>query len=437
MVKSAEKVVVARLTLSDWQALWQASEDANDDGFDHNLRHPATTKVKRVSLICAGNSLVALGLAQTKWMSTKLDTLVRFSSVRELHSPLSLDELTSGIAATLRHYAEAAFSSGGVLPPTSGSEVLAVLKRLRPEAEGILHTLFGAQPKSEFAASPHSRQLLLEQRDALTLGLEAAGLDSRAIVEHWQPSGDAPFLLGLPDTWTSEAALIRHDFSHFDEWANIGGTTHDVVEFVDPHDVHRKVTVIYADKEPLEEQLGTDLVYFRRDSPGYVAVQYKRLKREPTQGEPLKAVYRPDKQLTEEILRMRKIQLQTSTSSFETWRLSPDPFYVKLCDEHLLRADGKRLVPGMYFPLGLFEMLLESPKILGPGGGKAIAWNNAERYLSNGQFLELLKHGWIGSVGATTEVITKVIRESMDRQRSVTLVIDDTDQQKAKPIRRS
>lgn len=437
MVNSADKIIAVGFTKADWELLWQLSEEANQDHFNHNLRTPPTTRVKRVALMCAGDTMVALGLAQSQWMTSKLDTRVRFSSVRELDTPLGLDELYATLPAKLRHYAEGAFGSSGVLPPTSGDAVLAAPRRLRPEADAILQILFDARSSSELATTAHRRQLLLEQRDALALGLEAAGLDSKAALKKWEdPSGDAPFMLGLSESATSEAALIRHDLNHLDEWTNLGGAIHDVIEFRDPRDDHRKVTVIYADKEPLEEQLGTDLVYYRHNNPGYVAVQYKRLKSEPTKGDPLKSVYRPDDQMKEEIERMRKVSTPGNALKIENWRLSPEPFYVKLCDGLMSRPENNRLVPGMYFPLGLFEMLLESPQILGPNGGKAIGWHNAERYLSNGEFVELLKHGWIGSVGPATDVITNVVRSSLERKRSVTLVIDQTDPARAKKLRR-
>lgn len=437
MVNSADRLVVLRLVRQDWEDLWALTEEANADSFTHNLRNPATTPVRRVALICADDALVALGFAQKIQKSTKIHTKVLFTFVQELETPLDIAQFVSELPSKSRVGAGPILGSGGVLPPVAGQSALDTLRRLRPESSGILQRLFEAQAPEKVAMTPHRQQLLAEQRDALALGLEVAGINSRAAFKHWQvPTGDAPFLAGLPDSSTSEASLIRHDSTLLDGWTNIGGTVHDILEIQDPEDEHRKVTVIYADKEPLERLLGTDLVYYRHNNPGFVAVQYKRMRREATQDDPNKAVYRPDDQLIEEIDRMRKIDTQANSPALDSWRLSTEPFYVKLCDGLMRRAENNKLVTGMYFPLSLFEILLESSNIVGPRGGKAIGYHNAERYLSNGEFIELLKHGWIGSVGDTTDEITKVVNAALDRSRSVTLVIDETDTSKARKLPR-
>lgn len=437
MVASADRVIVVRFKGRDWQELWDLTEAANQDYFSHNLRNPPTTPVKRVALLCSKSHVVALGLAQTQYKSTRLDTKVSFSSVREFEMPLEINQLVAAVPKRSRLIADDAMASDSVLPPVAGKAVLDALRSLRPEAAHILQLLSSLQTSEPLATSSHRQQLLAEQRDALALGLEVAGLDSRAALKYWElPGGDAPFMAGLSDPTTSEAALIRHDSTHLDDWTNIDGRIQDVIEFYDPDDPYRRVTAIYADKEPLEQQLGTDLVYYRHNNPGYVAVQYKRMKREPTESDPTKAVYRPDSQLDEEIERMRRIQAQPGSVEIEDWRLSTEPFYIKLCDGLMSRPQNNRLVMGMYFPLGLFEILLESPQVLGPKGGKAIGWHNAGRYLSNGEFVELLKHGWIGSAGATTAGIAAIVNASLARKRSVTVIIDETEPSKAKKIQR-
>ena len=84
-----------------------------------------------------------------------------------------------------------------------------------------------------------------------------------------------PFLSGLGRRRVSEAATIRHDATAFDEWLPEQATHFDMATFRDPEDPARKVTVFYADKEALERQTGTDLVYYRHHRPGFILVQYK------------------------------------------------------------------------------------------------------------------------------------------------------------------
>ena len=80
----------------------------------------------------------------------------------------------------------------------------------------------------------------------------------------------------------------------------------------------------------------------------------------------------------------------------------------------------------MYFPLPLFELILESPEARGPLGGTALGWHNAQRYLTNTDFVRLVQGGWIGSQGAQTAEITQAINASIGIGRGVVAVRDDT-----------
>lgn len=145
-------------------------------------------------------------------------------------------------------------------------------------------------------------------------------------------------------------------------------------------------------------------------------------------------LYRPDSQLTEEIRRMRQISVSGTSQGVDQWRVSHEPFYVKLCEDLMERSEGGKLTKGMYFPLGLFEEILESPKILGPRGGKGIGWHNAQRWLSNTGFIELLREGWIGSAGKVTVEVTELVQSALEGDRGVILARDDS--QGPKPKRR-
>ena len=224
----------------------------------------------------------------------------------------------------------------------------------------------------------------------------------------------------------SEAAIIRHDHHAFEDWPGANGRIHDVVEFVDPMDSNRRVTAIYADKEGIERVTGTDLVYYRHHEPGFVLVQYKRMEHNPSAPNGQGWGYRPDRQLDIEIERMRRIAVAGGAADISAFRLSPEPFYLKLVPWTLDRPEGNRLAKGMYFPLGLFELLLTSPDILGPMKGKRIGWHNARRHLTNTEFVGLLRQGWIGSTGDTTATIADLLEEILANDRGAVVVRNET-----------
>ena len=176
------------------------------------------------------------------------------------------------------------------------------------------------------------QQAIEEQRDAVALGLEIAGLNSRQLVPSAEVQTEAaPFLKAVPAdaTGTSEASIIRTDARIFADWIPNDAAIHDVITFRDPRDPRRQVTVLYADKERAERVLGTDLVYYRTERPGYVVVQYKRMRHHPRD---LKAKwrFRPDGQMEEEIRRMRSLAVPPVAADADQWRLISDPFFFKL-----------------------------------------------------------------------------------------------------------
>lgn len=201
--------------------------------------------------------------------------------------------------------------------------------------------------------------------------------------------------------------------------------------YTDPTDSARKVTILYADKEALERLTGTDLIYYREDNPCFVLVQYKRMKRESSND-----VYRPDAQLTEEISRMKALGLeQGEFTTLDEWRISTEPFYIKLVDPDVSRPEGNRLSRGIYFPVSMFELLTSDDRSKGPGGAVAIGRHNAARYFSNGEFLTMMKQAWIGTSGNATSQLSSLIQGALDNGKGVVIVVDKTDTARARPIR--
>ena len=426
LVLSKDRTVVVHLNDEDWRQLAWRADDYGQNAFTINLRDPDfTTQVQRIAVIVVSGNIVALGLGRSIGRSGDLDTGVRFANIHVLQ-PAALAAIIEKMKLNPYSSIVTALETGGVLPPATGQKFFDALSELSPGSSKILEKIRALQHQRSGAMTDH-RRLLEEQRDAVALSLEVAGIDSRRALQSWEvPSDNAPFLSGLNVGGTSEASLIRHDATQFEDWLRVEGQIYDVVEFVDPNDANRKMTIAYADKEPLERVTGTDLIYYRHQNPGYVLVQYKRMKQRSGEGPPLEWLYRPDSQLTEEIRRMRQISVSGTSRGVDQWRLSQEPFYIKLCEDLMDRPEGRKLTKGMYFPLGLFEEILESPKILGPRGGKGIGWHNAQRWLSNTGFIELLREGWIGSFGDVTVHVTALVQRALEGDRGVILARDDS-----------
>lgn len=432
MTRSKDKTVIVVMPADDWTQALAIAEEYGRESLTLNVRFPSlTTVTERLVLVVGSGTVMALCLGRSLGRSGDLDTRVRYSNLFSLDVPVPVEELWDEVPdSRLRLKAQEYLSGGGVVPERTEDALMRGLIRLRPEVSSGLRRILAAR-KDQATVSTNRHRILAEQRDAVALALEIAGFDSRLIVPE-PTDADVPFLSGLDEGGTSEAAIIRHDATHFEGWALTDTPVHDVVTLHDPAQPRRTVTVVYTDKEPLEKLTGTDLIYYRNTNPGFVLVQYKRMERLPKENTLAEWGYRPDAQLEKDFERMREWRSEESISNPDEWRLSQEPFYFKLVENNMRRPEGNKLVKGMYFPRPLFELLQDSDRIKGPRGGKIIGWQNAERYLEKDEFVSLLQRGWIGSAGDVTQRLNSIVKHALDRKRGVFVVRDDTDPDVAK-----
>lgn len=429
---SSSRIVTMELQRGDWGQIAERRAEYERDHFSVTVRsgqgtNAPFTLTARVTLVFEDRRLLALGLGRRSGRAGDLESLVKVERLVELEDLLTSAEILAEIPTRIRSTVEERLNSTGVFGEVGGETTLEAIRSLRPGLVAAIDDLVSRAASRREPIGPRDVQYR-EQRDALALGLEIAGIDSNvAEPSDTRRSGNIPYLSALANrVESSEAALIRHDHARFDDWGRIDGEMYDVVEFYDPSNPAKRVSVLYADKEGPERVTGTDLIYFSSRTPGYVLVQYKRMERIDTQPEEAGWLYRPDGQLRLELERMKKLLRASSSSSIPEWRLNAGPFYIKLVQSSLARPNGNKLAPGMYFPLPLFEEILESPEVKGPRGGRAVGWHNAQRYLTNTDFLRLVQGGWIGSQGAQTAEITQAINTSIGIGRGVVAVRDDT-----------
>ena len=79
----------------------------------------------------------------------------------------------------------------------------------------------------------------------------------------------------------------------------------------------------------------------------------------------------------------------------------------------------------MYFPVGLWELLVRSPLVRGPRGGIAIGYESASRRFSNSEFTSLLSKGWLGTCGVDTDTISEILVESLGADHSIIAAVHD------------
>jgi hypothetical protein len=102
------------------------------------------------------------------------------------------------------------------------------------------------------------------------------------------------------------------------------------------------------------------------------------------------------------------------------FRLHETPFYFKICEPIIFDQLSFDLIKGMYFPITLWKILLDSESCKGPKGGIGISYDRARRWLNNSSFIKLVQSGWIGSTPVASDCINDIIHSLLDLDHSVT-----------------
>ena len=183
------------------------------------------------------------------------------------------------------------------------------------------------------------------------------------------------------------------------------------------------LTVVMANRLPLERQLGADLIYRNATYGSFVIVQYKAMEHETG----IAKFRLPNEQLEKELKRMEglwaKFQGCPPDASLEGFRLKENPFFLKLCPRIVFDPDDASLIKGMYLPLEYWRRFERDPGVKGSRDGRVVTFDNARRYLDNTAFAHLVASGWIGTTTPQTAVLDEVIREILKTGRTVTIAV--------------
>lgn len=233
------------------------------------------------------------------------------------------------------------------------------------------------------------------QNDALNLALKAFKLDFNAEAVELSVSDDGESeLTRLP---VYEDQVVNHGGQTVAGMDKIGSDITGRAVFKRGEEI---MEVFTANKLPLEEVFGVDLVYFHRTRQNIVMVQFKMLERE-AKGQ---WVYRPNEQMKEELERMDKFSEECSPGDHE-YRMCPGAFYMKFVKRNSA-LDAAHIVISLLH----YKMIVADPDCKGPKGGTQISYDTLDgRYLRDEGFISLIRSGYIGSYSGTTEHFAALI----------------------------
>ena len=119
------------------------------------------------------------------------------------------------------------------------------------------------------------------------------------------------------------------------------------------------------------------------------------------------------------LIRRNRAKSQGLTS----WRLNDEVFFWKFCEGTRLKDSDGALTHGITLSREHLEDFLSLPESRPGGKGPRIGYSNCHRYLTNTQFVELAREGWIGGGAKASVVIQKILKASQDGGRRAVLAV--------------
>ena len=273
-----------------------------------------------------------------------------------------------------------------VLPSELSTHLLRGLAEFKPN-HGSMRVV-----ANSLASSRGYRDMASLQHDAIQTALRAFGLSTD------EPATSLDLMSGQETTLARvnilEDAVVEHDARHVPGYILAGSDLTGHATFLRNSE---KLEVYTANRRPLEQAFGVDLIYLNLTRRNIVMLQYKMLERSETlDGKDW--IYRPEDRLESEIERMRRFQQENSPNTHE-YRLNPEVFYLKF-----VKRDDVSKNASITMPIDHFQRLRKDPTCRGPRGGFRISFNSlAGRYLRQNAFLNLIHSGYIGAHSETTE----------------------------------
>jgi hypothetical protein len=391
-----------------------------------DFKHSRTAPL--VCFVVNAGKLTHMGLGRRGVRAGTGLSRLNIDQAEKLANPLSVRKLLNRLPKRNAVSVRKRFRSGGLLTDKGLAAVVEVIRQIAPQASTLLERFSQTRTERIRRLSERARDNLAQQKEALLTALSIAGI-SRDPVQEWTPSDEAPvsFLDGLPSVRLREDPMVVHDLQNLPGFEVIKTYPYGAAVF-ESEATSERLTVILANRLPLEEQTGADLIYFNETYQSFVMVQYKAMEREVRRDGPAEAVYRlPNAQLKEEIDRMDAVLVSLKACSPNTeiggFRLTVNPFFLKLCPRLVFNPDDVGLVPGMYLPLDYWKLLENDPGIKGPKGGVRITYENAKRHFDNTSFTTVVSKAWVGTTPTQSQVLQDVIRTTLETGKALAIAI--------------
>lgn len=376
-----------------------------------------------------------------------LGVVARYGTVGAVDESITVDPLkpclsdipmngATGLLADFTQEERTAFDkataegAAGICGQSVWDAIERTLRARHPELAELLDWLTTLANPPEFNPEDAADRSWQEQKDCADCLVRIFGLPLLSLAAWQRPSSrDSPYVSGIvPQPY--EQAMIENDTRAtfraypliFEGWRE--AANRDIHVLRDAHG--RQLEIVNVNNTRVEGRTGTDMIYYYQPTQSFILVQYKRL-------DSKKDEFRADDQFYGQLGRLDKIaELSRPPCKPSEWRLGTDPCYLKLAYwPH--RGTGNaatELTPGMYLPLSYVRLLLADEATRGPGKpystARLLGYNRVERHLVGSQFIELVVHGLIGTVGVARESLISIVSQRLADGHSVTVGVEQS-----------
>ncbi|RTL53481.1 MAG: hypothetical protein EKK46_09030 [Rhodocyclaceae bacterium] len=387
--------------------------------FPHGVARSGRPKTLALLAISGEEPDLRLGLIRSIQSTATLDSRVVFDLIQPIH-PGTLKALLAGISATsLRSGAKKLALGTASFQPVSeklGAQLIELITAAPTNAPVLQRIL------AEVGRPKHYENARALQEDAVNLALKVFGAANGAMS------------VALPGAQTAigtirlqEDAIIEHDARWIPGWRLASSDLTGKAVFT-RHD--EQLEVFTANKRPLEELFGVDLIYLNRARGALVMIQYKMMESERRKGHTIRTeefefeqsgehewTVPINAQFQDELNRMERFDKDLDPGG--PYRLNPGAFFFKLVRRHAATNSA-----GIILSLGHLNQLITEGAASGPRGGLRISYKSlGGHYLRSDPLVELVRSGYIGTRGATTDHLEELIDAALTGGRAVVAAI--------------
>ncbi len=429
---------ILRLSVGDWLELQETRALGHrfTSVFPHRVARAGKTRAS-VLMVISGGPIpdddifgdapeahaaphMKLGWVRSIQAVATRDSRVAFDHIQSV-VPQDLSHLIGdAIPTRLRSSADRLLASGLEFEEVSPKLAEWLLERLAAEPDNLtaFRRLLGLVRRPT-----RYRNAIALQEDALVLALKAFGAPNAAA----SSLAIGERVTALAGARLQEDVVIEHDARWIPDWTLDSSDVTGRAVFTQGRE---ELQVFTANKQPLEQLFGVDLIYLNETRRSIVMVQYKMmepLERSVRDVETGLGIFREkdeqewvvpvDKQFRDEMARMARFD--KTLGEPDSYRMTPSPFFFKL-----VRRYGETGGAGILLSLGHLKQMLAEGRLDGPRGGLRIAYSELKgHYLRGETFVDLVRSGYVGSHSATTDHLQALIDVTLSEGRAAVAAI--------------